>query len=428
LTGTKLQEFWNSPGVEAASKFSHPMVVVMDPTSISNSGYEYFADIVINRATVVVDLSIKVASIDNPSHWVEFLLKGTINDQGVIDLHAYSSSEIVGSKGIGYSGNTSDGKIKLWFQFDEYCVGFWTNNNPMSTITAVNELAVQNNPGITLVPTKYLIYKDLAIEQIDPNHPVTSVNGLQGIINLTGSDIEVSSTDTTLIADKFTTVEGLLSKLTTQVNTNGGVIIVSDYRGDDTNGTGSYTNPYKTIAKALQSPLNSTTILVEPGTYAEDVTIDNVTDLMIQGYATNQQYRCTVQSITVSGTSSNIGVRDLMVSGNVTCTQSGALEFNNVYVTGDLSTSSNSWMRLISCEIDGDFTVNTATYSYLQVFANGTITIASTGNLTLGYSINFNLSSLTNNGGTFKNLDIPAPPDQTGTYTLRSVAGVLTWQ
>jgi hypothetical protein len=115
--------------------------------------------------------------------------------------------------------------------------------------------------------------------------------------------------------------------------------------GSDTDGNGSITNPYRTIGYALTLVGSGAVIIVHPGEYAENVTVNNLSGVAITaaqpGAATPQTYVIT-GNVVVSGTSGSVLLHSVGVVGNITHSSSGSFFVTAIQMgAGNNSTTFN---------------------------------------------------------------------------------------
>jgi len=125
--------------------------------------------------------------------------------------------------------------------------------------------------------------------------------------------------------------------------------------GSDGDGNGSITNPYRTITYALTQASSGTVIVVHPGGYTEDVTVNNLSGVSItaaQPGAASPQTCVITGNLVVSGTSGSVLLHSVGVVGNITHNSTGSF-----YVTSiQMGTAGNTT------------TFNKTGTGYLEVF------------------------------------------------------------
>lgn len=87
--------------------------------------------------------------------------------------------------------------------------------------------------------------------------------------------------------------------------------------GNDSTGNGTFMNPYVTIQKAINMAGSGSVIIVYPGTYTENLTINNLNNLTISGINDIQDSsNCILHGeITISGTTSRTKLVNLNIQG-----------------------------------------------------------------------------------------------------------------
>jgi len=185
-------------------------------------------------------------------------------------------------------------------------------------------------------------------------------NANVGNIGATGGVFTTVAGNLTTAAQPNITSTGTLSSLSVTGNITAGNLLVASrgaigvapqqeihvaFNGSDTDGNGSVTNPYRTITYAITQAGSGTVIVVHPGEYTEDVTVNNLSAVTITaaapGSATPQAYVIT-GNVVVSGTSGSVLLHSVGVVGNITHSSSGSFFVTAIQMgTGGNSTTFN---------------------------------------------------------------------------------------
>jgi hypothetical protein len=135
--------------------------------------------------------------------------------------------------------------------------------------------------------------------------------------------------------------------------------------GNDATGTGSINAPYQTIQAAIDSAVGdtATTIILAPGNYAEDLTIDNVAN-----------------SLNITGS----GLAESAINGNVVISgTSNNIEFDNLrIVTGRVTHSATGYWSVINSRFSANTGITKTSSSTIKIF-NTDLGAAGTGNVLL---------------------------------------------
>ena len=232
-------------------------------------------------------------------------------------------------------------------------IGPHANGNSNVNIATSNgnvTITAGGNTTLTITDTSANITGNLSV----------SGNSNVGNIGATGGIFTTITGSLTTADQPNITSTGTLSSLSVSGNiTTGNLLVASrgaigvapqqefhvSRNGSDTDGNGSITNPYRTIGYALTLVDSGAVIIVHPGEYAENVTVNNLSGVAITaaqpGAATPQTYVIT-GNVVVSGTSGSVLLHSVGVVGNITHSSSGSFFVTAIQMgAGNNSTTFN---------------------------------------------------------------------------------------
>ena len=232
-------------------------------------------------------------------------------------------------------------------------IGPHANGNSNVNIATSNgnvTITAGGNTTLTITDTSANITGNLSV----------SGNSNVGNIGATGGIFTTITGSLTTANQPNITSTGVLTSLSVSGNiTTGNLLVASrgaigvapqqefhvSRNGSDTDGNGSITNPYRTIGYALTLVGGGAVIIVHPGEYTEDVTVNNLSGVAITaaqpGAATPQTYAIN-GNLVVSGTSGSVLLHSVGVVGNITHSSSGSFFVTTIQMgTGNNSTTFN---------------------------------------------------------------------------------------
>ncbi|MFA5490136.1 MAG: hypothetical protein WC284_13115 [Candidimonas sp.] len=284
---------------------------------------------------------------------------------GDLDVNGYA---IVSSSGSDIVVN-SDGRIILngfiWPETDGYTSDVLkTDGNgdlyfdtlTVSDITDIGTLADQDSDNVDITGGT------INGTDIGTSTPANAqfVNlTTNGLVNLNG--LSYPSMDGNANQIIITDGNGTISFADIGLN----ILYVSDSQGDDIDGNGSLNRPFETIQTAINASNNGDYIRIMPGLYIEDLQIDGLDNIVIEGYGVSYNNLVEIQgSVLIENGSTQIYFKNLNISGNsidvpITINSTdGYLSFENIFVGGnstavDFVGSNQNWIDFIDCSIDG---------------------------------------------------------------------------
>jgi hypothetical protein len=176
--------------------------------------------------------------------------------------------------------------------------------------------------------------------------------------------------------------------------------------GNDTTGNGTVINPYLTISKAVDLVGEGGVIIVYPGGYHEDVTIDNKFAITISSETPGGKQPFTPAiygNLTISGNSSSFCFKGIGVQQRISHTSSGTVylsEFNlgSSNVVGALSKTGSGSLAIQNCSMalvsGGNITPVTISGAGNVIFSNVALGLLSVSNTSATVSMLSDSTSL----------------------------------
>jgi len=176
--------------------------------------------------------------------------------------------------------------------------------------------------------------------------------------------------------------------------------------GNDTTGNGTVINPYKTISKAVDTVGSGGVIIVSPGEYNEDVTINNKFAITISSETPGGRQPFTPSiygNLTISGNSSSISFKGIGVQKGISHTSTGSVYMSEFQMgsgntVGQLSKTGSGYLSMQNVSLDyisgGNITPVTISGPGAVVFSNVALGLLSVSNTSATVSMLSNSSSL----------------------------------
>ncbi|MFY7883606.1 MAG: DUF1565 domain-containing protein, partial [Dolichospermum sp.] len=118
-----------------------------------------------------------------------------------------------------------------------------------------------------------------------------------------------------------------------------------DPNGNNTTGTGADEKPYLTITKALQTATQADVVIVNEGTYSEDITIATQ-NLTLRGQGQEYGGLTEIKSILVNANGTSVRVSSLTIQTTLTHTGTSPLYLADATVTGNYTSSTAAYTEI----------------------------------------------------------------------------------
>ncbi len=192
------------------------------------------------------------------------------------------------------------------------------------------------------------------------------------------------------------------------------VIVDSSYADQDE--LGIDIAPYKTIqgaSNAKSSSGTTYTFKILGGEYLEDVVINDRSNRSFSGEAIIQQYRTSVNSFRITGSSQRIALKDLLIENDLIIDSTAANHYlHNVGVKGNTSFGATGYIGVKDCDFMGNITIGAGCTVLLDNCANEGKLITING----GTLITKNCTGLTIKGITGSHVELGG-----STYSLAAI-------
>jgi hypothetical protein len=270
--------------------------------------------------------------------------------------------------------------------------------NSANTATTAGTVTTNAQSNITSVGTLTGLTVDGA--------NITLANGVfvgngAGLTNIAGANVSGFVPNANVANTAFAVAAGNVTGLVLNQST-----IYVGKNGNDTTGNGTVINPYLTISKAVDSVSSGGVIIVYPGSYIEDVTINNKFSITISSETPGGKQPFTPAlygNLTISGNSSSFCFKGIGVEQTISHTSSGTVylsEFNlgSGNVVGALSKTGSGSLAIQNCSMalvsGGNITPVTISGAGNVTFSNVALGLLSVGNTSATVSMLSDSTSL----------------------------------